>query len=237
MRMLHPVAAHEQFLASGWYSFTRDGEPLPKRETWSRHEVNGGFFTRVDMDARDADGVSLLLEAAHSSAGELLRFDMRYENAGFDGGVKSLQAAYQFDESRLYVGYALNGGDRQYREQDLPADVVIDLPLLSLRGESIMDLARRDGEAVPLFVPMFEHVQLFPGVLSQVTSAVAAMNDDEVSLGRRMIKARRYRYRDKAAAYWIDKHGVIIKRVNAFKQREFVVLLRDYARRALPNLP
>ena len=37
MRYLHPVQAHERFLSSGSYRFSKDGERLRKSEAWTAH--------------------------------------------------------------------------------------------------------------------------------------------------------------------------------------------------------
>ena len=75
---------------------------------------------------------------------------------------------------------------------------------------------------------MFEHAQLFPGTFQSTDAPIDEDGEDVLLLGAREISARRYRYRDRAALYWIDDHGVVIKRVNAFKQQEFVVQISNY---------
>lgn len=228
MRYLHAVQAHEKFLASGCYRFFKDGQRLPKTEAWTLHEhPDGALFMRVDADARRAEGKALLMEVLRSGEGELLRFDLRYENAHFEGGIKTLRASYHLMEGQLRVGYALNGAAREYREVELPASTLIDIPLLALRGRTVLEMAARQGGAV--FVPMFEHAQLFPGVLQPLEPRLSLAGEDWVALGSRRIAAQRYRYFDRALSYWIDERGMVIKRVNAFRQQEFVVLISQYA--------
>ena len=92
MRYLHPVQAHERFLASGRYRFFKDGERLRKTESWTIHShPDGETFVRVDMDAREAEGKSILAEALLNSSDSLVRFDIRYENARSEGGIKNLR--------------------------------------------------------------------------------------------------------------------------------------------------
>ncbi len=230
MRYLHPVQTHEQFLASGDYQFFKDGRTLEKSEAWAIHRhPDGGRFVRVDVDARRAEGPSILLEALYGADGGLIRLDLRYENARFEGGVKTLSASYQFAECALQVGYAMNGGSREYAELELPRGALIDIPLLVFRGATIQALADPLRQAEAIFVPMFEHAQLFPGRLSHSLAAVDFAGEDWLRIGKRQIPTRRYAYRDQAMAYWVDGHGVVIKRVSAFKQQEFVVKIRNYA--------
>ena len=230
MRYLHPVQAHETFMASGRYHFFKDGQELDKTETWALHEhPDGGRMTRVDVDARRSEGKSILVEALENRDCALERLDIRYENAQFEGGIKELRASYQLDETLLQVGFNLNGAERQYMETELPPEVLIDIPLLIFRGRTIHAMSQHDGRARHIFVPMYEHVRLFPGTLKLVGPSVDCGGEDSLALGKRQLPVMRYRYRDQAVAYWIDRHGVVIKRVNAFKRQEIVVKISNYA--------
>ena len=123
----------------------------------------------------------------------------------------------------------MNGDERKYVEVSLPRQALIDIPLLVFRGRAIMSLAQRGKDGIDVYVPMFEHAQLFPGVLRNAASTIEYVGEDEVLVGKRPIPTRRYRYIDKAASYWIDGHGLIIKRVNSFKQQEMLVEISNYA--------
>jgi hypothetical protein len=230
MRYLHPVQAHERFLASGCYRFVKNGEALRRTESWAIHShPDGEKFVRVDLEAREEEGKSILVEALLDRDDALARLDIRYENDRFEGGVKKLRATYQSAEGRLQVGYSMNGGERKYIEVGLAQDCLIDIPLLVFRGSAIVKMAARAGGELAVYVPIFEHAQLFPGVSKMIASAVEYIGDDVVFLGNREVPARRYRYIDKALSYWIDCHDVIVKRVNSFKQQEIVVQISDYA--------
>lgn len=229
MRYLHPVQAHEQFVASGVYRFSKNDCELDKTEAWTIHQhADGERFIRVDMDARREEGKSILAEALQDNRGQLARLDLRYENDNFEGGIRRLRASYQVAHGRLQVGFNLNGGERQYVEIDLPSAARFDIPLLIFRGETIRAIAKQEAATQAIFVPMFEHAQLFPGTLQSVNAPVDEAGEDAIFLGERQISAKRYRYRDRAALYWVDGSGVVIKRVNAFKQQEFVVQISNY---------
>lgn len=233
MRYLHPVQAHEQFVASGCYRFAKDGIALAKREFFTIHQLgDSGQFVRVDHDARQDDGKSILLEAFRNGSEKLLRFDLRYENTRFEGGIRYLNASYQLSDNVIQVGYQLNGAERLYVEKEVPAHTTMDIPVLILRGNVIALLARNEETPTPVFVPTYEHVQLFPGVARLVDSAVRCVGEESVMIGRRKINARRFRYMDNAASYWIDEQGVIVKRISAFKQQEFSVQISEYAHRS-----
>ena len=144
MRYLHPIQAHERFLASGYYRFAKDGRTLAKTESWAIHgHPDGEKFVRVDLDARREEGKSILAEALLDLEGAIVRFDIRYENERFEGGIKHLRATYQRADERLQIGYSLNGDERKYIEVDLPADALLDLSLLVFRGATIKALAER----------------------------------------------------------------------------------------------
>lgn len=232
MRHLHPVQAHERFVASGVYLFAKDGRSLEKTESWTIHELgDGSKFLRVDSDARMEEGKSLLAEVLISGEDDIIRFDMRYENDQFEGGIRSLSATYNLADRILQVGYRLNGAARRYLEREIGPGALLDIPLLIMRGRTLLALSRCAGKPVSVFVPMFEHAQLFPGVARVVESPVTCMGCDHLTVGKRQIAARRFRYVDKAASYWVDEHGIVIKRVNAYQQHEFTVTVNNYARR------
>ncbi|MCY4147715.1 MAG: hypothetical protein OXE95_12075 [Chloroflexi bacterium] len=229
MRCLHPVQAHERFLAGGRYHFSKGGAPLQKSEAWTLHaHPDGEQFVRVDADSLREEGRSVLAEALLDQSGALARLDIRYENAQFPGGVRDLRATYQIADGCLQVGYELNGADRQYRELALPPGTLMDVPLLPFRGRTIAELAGRGSSPAWLFVPAFDYAQLLPGLLRQVASPVAAAGTETLRLGKRAIVTRRFRYHDKATAYWLDEHDVIVRRVNVFQQQEIVVQISDY---------
>ena len=117
----------------------------------------------------------------------------------------------------------MNGDARKYTEVALPTGAIIDIPMLVFRGATIRGLAVRSSGDIFVYVPMFEHAQLCPGLLRQVVSPVERLGDDTVFLGKRAIAATCFRYRDKAVTYWIDQHDLIVKRLNSFKQQEIAV--------------
>ncbi|MCY4062314.1 MAG: hypothetical protein OXG53_08095 [Chloroflexi bacterium] len=230
MRYLHAIQPHERFLASGCYRFAKNGQKLAKTESWAIHgHPDGEKFVRVDMDARQEEGKSILVEALLDISSVLVRIDVRYENDQFVGGISHLRATYQRADERLQIGYSLNGDERKYVEVALPADALIDLPLLVFRGSTIKALAEKPAGEIAVYVPMIENAQLFPGILRQVASPVERVGDDTVFVGKRAITASRFRYRDKAVSYWIDDHDLIVKRVNSFKQQEMTVAISNYA--------
>ncbi len=232
MRYLHPVQAHESFVASGNYLFAKDGRSLSKTESWTIHELgDGSKFVRVDSDAREEEGKSLLAELLISRDDEIIRFDLRYENDQFEGGIRTLSATYSLVDQVMQVGYRLNGALRSYLEREIAPEVLLDIPLLIMRGRTLCALSEYKGKPVSVFVPMFEHAQLFPGVTRIVEAPVECLGSDRVALGKREIVTQRFRYVDKAASYWVDEQGIVIKRINAFKQHEFSVTVSNYARR------
>jgi len=230
MRYLHPVQAHERFVASGCYHFRKDGQALKKTEAWSLHALpDGEIFLRADKDAQREEGRSILLEALLDRGGQLARLDIRYENESFPGGIRELRATYQLREGGLHIGYSMNGAERAYTETELPPRALIDIPLLVFRGGTIIALAAAGPAPLPLFVPMFEQAALFPGRLATVYSPVEYVGDDKLRLGQRIIPTRMYRYRNTALLYWIDAAGIVIKRRQAFQGSEILVEISNYA--------
>jgi len=230
MRYLHPVQAHEKFIASGVYKFFKDGQELRKTEEWTIHEhPDGERFIRVDADSRFEDGKSILLEALQSKTGEIVRFDVDYHNPKFEMGIKTLRATFSIDNDVMQIGYTMNGAERDYREMELPKFTLIDIPFLIFRGQTTVDFARYGDKPVSMFVPTFDFAQLFPGVVQTTQSQVEYVTDEMIGIGQLKFDTKRYRYTDKALSYWVDEHQVVIKRVNAHNQQEFVVQISNYA--------
>ena len=189
MRYLHPVQAHERFLASGCYRYVKDGQPLQKTESWAIHgHPDGGIGSceSIWMRGRE-ESKSILAEALQNNDGELVRLDIRYENSEFQGGITTLSATYQVEHDRLHVGFTMNGAERKYVEIELQDRALIDVPLLVFRGRTIATMARHGSAPLPMYVPMYEHAQLFPGTLQSVASPVEYVGDDVVLLGQREI--------------------------------------------------
>ena len=125
----------------------------------------------------------------------------------------------------------MNGGDRRYLERVFATDGLVDIPLLALRGSVLGALATYFESPVKVFVPMFEHAQLFPGVTREIISPVESLGEECISLGGKALRTSRYRYHDKAVSYWVDQNNIVVKRVNSYKRDEFIVSIRDYAHR------
>ncbi len=232
MRYLHPVQAHEKFVASGAYIFAKDGKALSKTESWTIHELgDGSKFVRLDSDARAEEGKSLLAELLLGRDDKVVRFDLRYENDQFQGGIRKLSATYNLEDNIMQVGYSMNGAARAYLEREIAPATVLDMPFLIMRGRTLEALSGYKEKPATVFVPMFEHAQLFPGVSRVVASPVERLGCERIALGKRGIMARRFRYVDKAVSYWVDEQGIVIKRINAYKQHEFSARVSNYARR------
>lgn len=231
MRYLHPVQSHEKFVASGIYKFFKEGEELRKTEEWTIHaHPDGEHFIRVDADSRFEDGKSILLEALQNVEGEIVRVDVNYHNPTFEGGIKTLRATFSVDGDTINVGYEMNGAERKYEEIPLPRFTLIDLPFSVFRGKIARLLALYGDKPTPVFVPMLEFSQLFPGVVQNVQSQVEFVTDEPITIGQHVFETKRYRYPDKAISYWVDRNDIVIKRVNSFKQQEFVMQISNYAR-------
>lgn len=230
MRYLHPVQGHEKFVASGIYKFYKNADELPKTEEWTIHaHANGEQIIRLDADSRFDDGKSIMLETLQAQDGSIVRFDVNYQNPKFENGVKSLRATFTIEENILQIGYSMNGAEREYREIDLPSNTVMDIPFSIFRGQSTVQLAEAGNQEIPVFVPMLDYPQLFPGVVQMTKSQVEFVREEEIGIGKQGYETRRYRYPDKALSYWIDQYNIVLKRVNAHNQHEFVTIISNYA--------
>ena len=61
-------------------------------------------------------------------------------------------------------------------------------------GQTTFELARYGDKSVPMFVPMFDFAQLFPGVVQMSQSQVEHVTDEMIGIGKLSYETKRYRY-------------------------------------------
>ncbi len=118
MRTIHPVPLSEKFVASGLYRHYADDKPMGLVEHWSIHEqADGGKFIRVDVDGREHNGWSHLIEAyVGAESKQIERFDVHaYGPKGFNA-----KAAYTLEDGKVLVGRSVKAEPREYAELDMP---------------------------------------------------------------------------------------------------------------------
>ena len=119
MRRLHVVGQHEKFVASGVYKVYAGDEPTGLIESWSIHEVGASAqFIRVDVDGRDFDGCSKLMEALLNPDGRFERVDEQLYGAQAPDPVKT---SYTFFDDRVEI-LRLEKNDQSESTVELPPE-------------------------------------------------------------------------------------------------------------------
>jgi hypothetical protein len=223
VRVLHPVAAQERFIARGEYRYQRDGDNLRLSERWTLHQVAGGaFLYRVDEDGRDEDGLTILSEALVSPEGKLERFNVQSFNPR-DPELVPFKADYVFYDAYVQIGSRRASGEHEYDEFALVADVVPYLRQTVLMGLTISGVHAQGGSA-----PIFN-----PALLSTEGSRIQKMQviereQSDLTVGNATIPAVCYQIAGDIF-YWLDPHTIPLRREYTYAGQKYVASLMNYA--------
>lgn len=225
MRVLHPVAAHEVFVARGVYLTYRGDDKLPVVEAWSIHELQGGaLFYRVDEDGRDLDGLTILSEALVNPDGELERFNVQSFNDK-DNAVSLLKADYSFEDNYVQIGRKVAKGDHEYDEFALVKNAGIYIKQTIFMGQTIQHVMAHGGKC-NMFAP-----QLIDGEESHLQRIQAELQGEEMlPIGRKTLSAAKYQIADDVY-YWLDEHNIPLQRTYIHAGDLHTVKMTDYAYR------
>lgn len=222
MRSLHPVAAHERFLASGTYKRQTRGTETRYTEAWTLHDVNGARLVRIDQDARFTEKWSRLAEVLLDPAGRVERVNIRAMHDDPQAEHKVLRLEYSFFDEYIQMMRQIDGGERDYTEAaNAPGLVVRLLDFALFWGRALAISAAGATSALPVFVPFLNPRsgpgQVLPGMLPDVKQ----VTDDPITLGQRTIPARRYD--TGARRIWVDAHNVPLRIWHARQQIDDVL--------------
>lgn len=223
MRYLHTIAAHETFIASGVYRTYRAGTELPVREAWTLHELKGGAnFIRVDEDARDEDGLSILSEALISPEGQIERFNVQSFSSK-DSAIKLFKADYTFQPDYVQIGRKTAGQEHEYEEFQLQLDAVTYIKQTLYMGYTLRDILAK-GTSSHVFAPQLLSV----GVNQMQKIIVQSKGTENLQVGRKKIAAFKFQIADDVF-YWLDEHHIPLQREYQYEGVAYQVKLTDYA--------
>ena len=223
MRRLHVVGKHEKFVASGVYKVYAGDQPTGLIEYWSIHEVgDGAQFVRVDVDGRDFDGNSTLLEALLNPDGHFERVDAHSYDTGASHPAK---VSFTFFADRVEILQTVENDVREMAV-DLPLGYhpVIDSRLLT--GLAIANPDLHDV-TTSYFLPVLKKPVL---TWTIVDIELQALGDREIQVAGRDIAVSGYGW-DSDMTVWIDRDGVAVQ-IETLSEN---ALLTQYGRRPEPK--
>lgn len=225
MRRLHPVGIKERFVAQGEYRYKRADGWLGISERWSIHEVGaGGLLYRVDEDGREEDGLSILSEALISPAGQFERFNVQSFSSK-DPEIKLFKADYSFEPGNVLIGRKLPGQDRAYEDFPLMVDCVIYIKQTVYMGLTIAHVVANNNKA-HVFAPQLLSIQD-----AQMQKIITRdLGTETLQVGKLEIEARKFQIADDVF-YWIDQHGIPLRREYTYDDASYTVTLHNYAHR------
>jgi len=214
MRFLHPIAAHEKFVARGTYRlFSQDREgasELYAHEHWTIHEVGqGGQFIRIDH-APLLGGVNELVEIFRSPKGEIERFDVRRWLTQRGAPKREASISVMREGQRALLMRRIDHGEHESLELELDDDTIL-LPrsILLLADFTLHGMRRAKAFFLSAGVHLF----------SPLVEALAAQYeaDETLLIGKRDYEARRYWVRNDATSdefyVWLDDHNIPLQAV------------------------
>jgi hypothetical protein len=225
MRYLHPIAAHELFVASGEYRYWCDDTTLKIVEKWTIHELRGGaFLYRVDEDGRDEDGLTILSEALISPERQFERFNVQSFNPK-DAELKEFKADFTFNPDYVQIGHKTQGDEREYAEFALMEGTQVYIKQTLYMGLTLNHILGRGGKS-QVFTP-----QLLSFNDSQLQKIIVKELDSElVEIGQRKIEARKFQIADDVF-YWLDEHLIPIMRQYTYDDAIYIGKVSNYAHR------
>lgn len=214
MRFLHPIAAHEKFVARGTYRlFSQDREgasDLYAHEHWTIHEVGqGGQFIRIDH-APLLGGVNELVEVFRSPRGEIERFDVRRWLTQRGSPKREASVSVMRDGQRVLLMRRIDHGEHETLELTLDDDTILLPRSILLLADFTLHGMRR---AKAFFLSAGVH--LFHPLIETLVAQYEA--DEALPIGRRDYEARRYWVRNEATGdefrVWMDDHNIPLQAV------------------------
>jgi hypothetical protein len=223
MRNLHPVAAHETFVASGTYRYYRDGVLMPVTEHFTMHSLaEAARLVRVDEDGRDEDGLTILSEALYNPAGKLERFNVQSYNSK-DAQTPTFKADYTFFEDYVQIGRKVGDAAREYEEFEFVVACVPYLKQTVYMGYTIRDILARENKS-QVYAPRL--LSTSESVLQKII--VDERDTSDIQVGNKTINATKYQIADDVF-YWLDIHWIPVRREYTYNGVPYVVTLTNYA--------
>lgn len=224
MRVLHPIAMQERFIASGtYYTYRLEEDSVQEmgtREHFTLHELQGGaHLLRVDVDGREAKRPSILAEALLSPDGIVERHTaQRQPYLPADGPVSQIDVIREGDS--VSITRREGQGERQRYEIPLPEGTAI-LPASNV-GYGFA-LRRLRAGATQVFSPLrpLRQGEVF------FAAQILATQDETVILGEKHHATQRVTLLegDEEQTLWVDAHGIVLQRLS----EEAQIQIHDYA--------
>jgi hypothetical protein len=242
MRQLHPVSLHEKFVASGIYSHFRDNKPMRLLEHWSIHkQPDGAQIVRVDLDGRDYDGRSILIEAWCNPDQKIERFDLNAYGTA-DDTIKEVKANYLFFDHDVQIGRIINSDTRYQEEMTLPPDTIIYPQATLFMGHVVAQSATRNEKEFSTFTynPFYAYSpykieDAFKGEV-QVYDKPRFLREQELETAGQIFQSRCYEWPypivDEQPVICLDRYQTLLQYDGPGNSR---ILLTQYAQRPEPK--
>jgi len=226
MRHLHPTALNEKFFAQGVYKYFRDGEELPITESWSIHELPyGGRLVRVDEDARQYDGLSILTEALMDAEYGVERFNVMSDNAK-DDEIQAFKSDYSLFENYVQISQRIKREPVTASEFPLIEGGLVYLRQTIYMGFLIRQMLNTELSKAHIFTPAL----LSTDETQTLRMQIEAHEKTSMTIGKKEMMATRYQFTDDKFC-WIADNDIVLRREYLYDGVQYEVQLTDFAHR------
>jgi hypothetical protein len=236
MRQIHPTQFHEQFVASGVYTFYTDDTPTGVIQQWSIYQQpDGSQVLRVDHQGEKREQVTLV-EAWRSAGGMIERFDIQaFSDAATP--YRQVRAQYVLEGTSLRVTRLFDDAATHYAEVDLPEGIVLHpLPGL-LTGLLAAEMLGSDTQPITVVSPVIAFTdEILDAGISLSHDSLVLMGNAVLSAAGQAVATRRYQYYSEDHLQfdlWLDRRSIPVKIADA----HLSTLLTQAAHRPEANTP
>ncbi|MCB9452072.1 MAG: hypothetical protein H6672_11580 [Anaerolineaceae bacterium] len=235
MRVLHAVKMHEKLVASGIYQHRTNGTATGTSEQWSIHELpDGASLIRVDYDARDERGLTILVEALTlpGQTHQFERFDLHQIATG-NQPFRKARTTVTCSENSALIGTAIDGGAMEYSEMAFAPETLVYPPGQVFAGALVKHL---NSIEMPAQVFSLLDASLEQAAAVHSLHTVRPQGMTNVTLGGREIALQCFRLHGSnpslSGVFCLNEHDILTRRVQPDEDgQERVIVLTQYAHR------
>lgn len=211
MRLLHPVAMQEKFIASGLYHRYEGEIETKATEAWSRHELaEGATLTRIDADWRGVNGVSRLAEVLQDHQGRVERLTLQLHQAAPSALYRIMRLDYIIADGYIQMTRVLDRQAREYDELETPSALLVRLTDFALFWGDVVRLDAQVSQSAQVFVPILKPSGAMGALVQGAMPVVEAVEQETLTLPSGTQTLTRYMTKGKRLV-WLNAQGYPVK--------------------------
>lgn len=208
MRYLHPINAHEQFVAQGIYQHYDNDMLTGTLQSWTIHALEGGArLIRIDDDERNSNqGVrqSRLTEILENPQGRIERLTEHHHIMGDALPYKELRLDYVFLNDYVQMTRTVDRKAHEYSELAMPSQYWVTLPYVVCLGRQVA-LPQAFSPEFPAFSLIRQGNSPKIGEMQEHPKALIHEEEETLMMGQKTVSTVRYRSSE-GFLLWLNAH-------------------------------